>query len=443
MFKNLNKKNEGIVAITIIFGTSIFVLAITSVMLMMTLNELKMSQTGSTLDDTFYMAESGLNEALYRLIENPVPGNYSMTLENYSIDISVSNIPSEPYKRIIQSKATNSNGEVRIVQITANTSSFSFGFDYAVQSGNGGIYLNNNSLIIGDVHSNGSILPATGGAKGEIQGNAWSALDNKIDRMTVTGDAYANNIRRSDIKQHAYYQTIDSATKVNGSSCPNSYCHPGSPLPDAKQFPIDDDDINTWKNKIDSSGEPVLGETPSSCPVALSSGTYCITDNQTLGNQKIQADFYIGNGATLTLDGNIWITGKVIMDNNGTVVIDSSLGAGGVVIIADGTVDINNNYAISGSGDPKSFILVVSMSANIDVDTPAIYASNNSDSIVFAALHGMLRVKNNGTLNAAIAEIMYLDPNSIVTYNPNLSWFTIPNPSGNTVDVVVDTWQEL
>jgi hypothetical protein len=157
----------------------------------------------------------------------------------------------------------------------------------------------------------------------------------------------------------------------------------------------------------------------------------------------VSGDFYLGNGASLELTGNLWVTGDILLDNNGTIQVASTLGSGSVVIIADGIVDVNNNYTIQGSGDPRSFILVVSMSFNNTAANPAIYASNNSDSIVFAALKGMLKVKNNGQLNAAAAKTLYLEPNSQVTYNPNLKAFSIPSGGGNNVGTALGTWEEL
>jgi hypothetical protein len=334
---------------------------------------------------------------------------------------------------------------VRTVQIVANVSSFAGGFDYAVQGGTGGIFLDNNSLIIGDVYSNGDILPASGGARGDVQGDAWAATFSTIDRVTATGDMHADNITRSTIGGAAFYQTIDISTLVQGNSCnptPTFNCFPGSPDPNPRPFPIDDSDVQTWKDDITNTGT-TLSLNPDDCPVAYQVGTYCVTSNATLGNSRIPGNFYVGNGATLTLTGNLWVTGKIILNNNGTIRLDPSLGGNSVVVIADDIIDVNNNYTIQGSGDPRSFIVMISMSTSFDLAAPAIYASNNSDSIVFAALHGMLKVKNNGALNAAAAESLFLEPNSTVTYNPFLAGFTIPGGGGETVGTSLGTWEEL
>lgn len=88
---------------------------------------------------------------------------------------------------------------------------------------------------------------------------------------------------------------------------------------------------------------------------------------------------------------------------------------------------------MSTQGGPPTF----------DPDEPAIYASNNSTSVVFGALHGMLKVKNNGALNAAAAEALYLEPNSEVTFNPFLTSFNVPSGGdGEPVGTAIGTWQE-
>ncbi|MFH0820117.1 MAG: pilus assembly PilX N-terminal domain-containing protein [bacterium] len=446
------QKPEGMIAVLTLFGVTAVTLAIASTLVSLSIGDLKMSRAGGSLEQAFYSAESGLNEALYRLIKNPVPGNYSINLDGTSIAISVSTNPADHYQRIIQSQATDPTGKIRTVRIIANTSSFAGGFDYAVQGGNGGIHMDNNSEVAGGVYSNSSILPAgacPGGesAKPLINGNVWVANSNLLDCVKVGGEVRSNTIHRSIISSNAYYQTIDGSTKVGGTPCPNGHCFPSSPDPLPKPMPINDDDVNTWKTEIINAGNPVLLPNTADCPIdALGNhlpNTYCIMADTTLGLQKIEADIYIDNGVTLTLLGNIWATGKIILQNNGLIKIDPSLGWGSAVIITDDIVDVGENFSISGSGDPRSFVLILSTSTSVDPALPAVYASNNSASIVFAAIHGLLKVKNNGALNAAAAEELWLEPNSRVTYNPLLAAFSVPGGGGgDEVGTALGTWEE-
>lgn len=433
-----------------LFGVTAVTLAIAATLVSLSVGDLKMSRAGGSLEQAFYSAESGLNEALYRLIKNPVPGNYSINLDGANVAITVGTNPADHYQRIIQSQATDPTGKIRTVKITANTSSFAGGFDYAVQGGDGGIRMDNNSVVEGNVYSNNSILPAgacPGGesAKPFINGNVWVADSNLLDCVKVNGEVRANTINRSIISSNAYYQTIDGQTKVNGASCPNDKCFPSSPDPLSKPMPINDDDVNGWKTEIINAANPVLLPNTADCEASGNHllNTYCVITDTILGLQKIEADLYINGGTTLTLTGNLWATGKIILQNNGIIKIDPSLDWGSAVIITDDIVDVGENFSIAGSGDPRSFVLILSTNSSVDPTAPAVYASNNSNSIVFAAINGMLRVKNNGSLNAAAAKELWLEPRSRVTYNPFLASFSIPGGGGGEqIGTALGTWEE-
>ena len=159
ILKQIIKNEQGIVATLSLLGVSVISLAIVATLANLALGELKISNTGSSLEKTFYAAEAGLNEALYRLIQDPIPGNRILEIDGITIEITVSSNPDNPFQRIIQSKATSPTGKVRIVQIIANTNSFAGGFDYAVQGGTNGIHLDNNSEIEVGGSSYRSIIP--------------------------------------------------------------------------------------------------------------------------------------------------------------------------------------------------------------------------------------------------------------------------------------------
>ncbi len=446
-FKVKLRNEKGMVAVLALLGISAATLAIASTLVSISLNELRMASSGGAIDQTFYAAESGLNDALYRLVKDPVPGSHNFDYGNTTISIDTLPNPANPYQRIVEATATDENGNIRKVRVLANTDAFATGFDYAVQGGVGGVYLKNNSRIIGDIYSNGSILPQTGGSNKYIEGKAWVAGTNRLDSVQITGDVFAHEIRDSIIAGDAYYQAIDNDTTVSGSICPNSHCHGSNPDQPAKPFPLKDSDILKWKNDINASGNPVLGPDPLTCPAGPHyNGYYCVIGNTTLGNQKIDADFYLGSGGSLTLSGNIWITGDIEIANNGpsdagNIRIDSSLGGFSTVVITDGRVEVLNNCVIQGSGDPRSFILLVSTSTSIT--PPAIEGSNNSNSIVFAAMKGRLLVQPGGMLNAVLAHEIFLENNSRITYNPNLSLFTIPTSKELPVGAAVNSWEEL
>jgi len=399
---------KGFIAMVTLLGISSFALSVVVVVTTVFLSELQMTRGAGIIDDTYYAAESGLHEGLYRLIKNPIETTHHLTLGNQSVTVNVGANPLNPYQRTITAQAIDQFNHTRTVEIIADTSSLAGGFDYAIQS-TGDIKMEGGSKIVGDAYSNSAIIFQSG------------------SNATITS--------------HAYYQTIDSKILVNGSTCPNAYCHPNA---QPKELPLTDAEVTVWKNEISTT-------LALNCRQASDSGpndTYCISGNQTLGIQKIDGGVHLENNAILTLSGNIWITGNITFGNNITVVLDSSLGPSSAVIITDGIVDVGNNVMVcpttpAPTCNAQGFVIILSTNPSTSDTAPAIYAANNSSSIIFAAINGALRVKQNGALNAAASKNLHLEQNSTVTYNPLLAAFVVgTGGGGQPIGTALGSWHE-
>ncbi|PIS04924.1 MAG: hypothetical protein COT81_03845 [Candidatus Buchananbacteria bacterium CG10_big_fil_rev_8_21_14_0_10_42_9] len=492
MWTQLTKNKQGVIAILTLAGVSAFALSVMLTLSILAIGELRLSNQGGAFEETFYAAEAGLNDALWR-INGFTAGTYYIPYEDTNILVNIGIDPDNSFQRIVSSHATASTGEQREVQVIANTSSFGSGFDYAIQGGAGGIVMDNNSKIFGDVYSNGDIR---GSNNSEIVGNVWNyygpSNENRVSNIGhapqegIVGDVHAFNIINSHVLGDAYIdstQTIDPDTVVGGSVLVGTD-------PGFKDFPIIQTDIDTWRDEIT---DVVLGN----CDDEDLDGDfdwYCVPIGDTLGAQKIGPS---GDGSSvglkmpvngdLTLAGNVYVSGDIVLINNGTLRIHESVPPGAaLVFIAEGIINVENNLNIQSSctdplpqcydeidndgdgledfpedpecqtsfdnseSDPNgnlecdpSFVIMISTSTSDDLDEPAVYASNNSTSIVFAAIYGRLKVKNNGFLNAAAALTLHLEERSEVTYNPLLSAFTIPSGGGEAVGTSLGTWVEL
>ncbi|KKW01380.1 MAG: hypothetical protein A2898_03630 [Candidatus Kerfeldbacteria bacterium RIFCSPLOWO2_01_FULL_48_11] len=595
MLRNIFNNHEGAVAVITVLSVSVFALITMTAMSVLALDELHMNTSEIQSEKTFYAAEAGLNEAVYRLITNPVPQSFIMDFESIETNISTSANPTNPYQRIIRSSATDTTGKVRTMQIVANTSSFAGGFDYAVQSGQGGIEILNNSEVLGDIYSNGNIFGGTGAAiQARVDGNVWVARgdalgngpsqegfdtdiavgnstanadagqsfipadsralksvslhlrrtgnlpddvnllvvkddggtpgteilmnqeikktdvpnsfswlnvvfdigplveagqtywivldtsavdagkyiqwkmntnqasyadgqatrkndstgvwtslsgdfafrtqlgagDTFVRQVEVDGDVHAHSVIKSIITSKAYYQVIDAITEVSGSPCLNPSCFPGEPDPDPKPFPIQDTHITNWKDDAVAGGEHI--------------GDMTISGSVSLGPIKISGNLFLDGSSHINVTGNIWVTGNIVFVNPGSSVsLDGSFGPLSGVIVADGKIDINNNTAIDGSGDPTSFLLILSTNYSINPASPAINASNNSDAVIFYAKNGMVRLYNGSDLNGTSGYYIRLEERSTITYDPNLAAFTIPAGGGEDVGVALGSWEEL
>ena len=169
-------------------------------------------------------------------------------------------------------------------------------------------------------------------------------------------------------------------------------------------------------------------------------------------------DVWVQKGTTLTLKGNVWVVGKIVFESSGSSVHDSliqALGPGAKVMIADDGNDSNDadiidmapNYDVQGScTDCSSYVLLVSMSRNMDTSAMpyAVYASNNSNSLVLAAPNGSIRVKQGGEAKAMASKQLHLEQGSHVVYSPALgSFYVSPNGNYTFAPDPNNPWQEL
>ncbi len=133
-----------------------------------TVNEFKIASTSYNSKTAYFTAESGVEDALYRIRNNKqISTSESLTIGSSSTTTTVTDISSSQ-KQITSLGDTDSNQrKVKVVVTTGVGISFSYG----VQIGAGGFVMDNNSQITGSVYSNG---PISGGS-GTITGSATSA----------------------------------------------------------------------------------------------------------------------------------------------------------------------------------------------------------------------------------------------------------------------------
>lgn len=304
-------------------------------------------------------------------------------------------------------------------------------FHYGVQSGEGGVVLENSSSIKGNVQSNG---PVTGESNNMIRGSVISAgLAGLIEDIHATSSAYAHTIRDSDIDGDAYYQTI-SGTTVDGA------LHPGSADQATSYLSISDEQIAEWEN------DAAAGGTISSpCP-------YKITNTATIGPKKIACDMEIsGTGYTLTLAGPVWVVGTLTIKNSPTIKVASTVGSASVALIADNPanrttsskISSDNSAIFEGSGSPGSYVLLLSQnrSAEDGGDETAINFANSAQGALLAfAGHGEILMQNSVLLKEVSAYKIRLKNTAEVIYETGLA--NLIFTSGPSGGYTIDSWKE-
>lgn len=229
------------------------------------------------------------------------------------------------------------------------------------------------------------------------------------------GNAYAHTVNNSTIAGTNYCQT---------GSGNNKACNTSLPDPAQVPMPISDQNILDWKAEAEAGG--------------IISGNYLLDDDTgSLGPRKITGNLTVQNNADLTVTGTIWVQGNVIINNNATVRLSSSYGTSEGVIVADGTINIQNNAIFEGSGSPGSYLMALSTS----ISTSAISLQNNGGSVILYAANGTVNLSNNSTAKALNGKYINLSNNAIVIYDSGLANSNFVNgPSGGWD---IQSWKEI
>lgn len=177
-------KNRGfavIVATTITISISLIII---SSLGLLAINESKLAGNAIKSAQAYYAAESGIQDALYRIIKNK---NYeaSNSIPVGSSDVQIS-ITDDNGKKIIRTEGEENN-RFRNLEVALNISASSVSFYYGVQVGEGGLSMSNNSIVSGSIHSNG---PVSGGNGSVITGDAWVASSPaNINQESILNDS--------------------------------------------------------------------------------------------------------------------------------------------------------------------------------------------------------------------------------------------------------------
>lgn len=365
---------------------------------------------------SYYVAEAGIEDSLLRLI-NPDythQSNTTLALNGHTSTITISE--AGPSTTITSAGDVDNRIRKLSTQLFKNT--VDANFFYGVQVGEGGLEIrHNDGQIVGNVYSNGTAFGA-----GEITEDLTVAGDgNQIQDLDIGGNAAAYACDNADITGNLIYTPPGTNDcDVNGS------VETQASAPEPQDFPISEATIADWKATAAEAGT-ITGNTT-------------ISSNQSLGPIKIDGNLTITNNVTLTLTGIVWVTGSFSNGNGAIVQLDSGYGNLSGPIIFDGTVDIDNNGILRGSGDPESFLLVITTSNSEGEGAPAIDVKNNLTGAILYAPNGLGVIHNNVALEEITAHKLLLQK-ATVTYNSGLENTTFSSgPSGG---YTFTSWREI
>ncbi len=152
-FKKIKTNGGAAILLSIIFFLFIS-LAIISGLVSPSVREFRNANVSFNSKQSYFLAESGSEDAIYRIFNNMTIGNSeTLILNSNSTTTTITTL-------IGNIKEINSTGDVSNYQRTTNiilSIGVGTSFNYGVQIGSGGLEMNENSEIIGNIYSNGSI----------------------------------------------------------------------------------------------------------------------------------------------------------------------------------------------------------------------------------------------------------------------------------------------
>ena len=387
--------NAGQAALTTVVLLLLVSLVIGSGVSAIALKESRVSKLNTRAKESYFLAESGAEDLLYRVRKKmDYSATETLTLNNATAVTTVTDISANEKKIIAQGESASA---IRNIDLRLKTG-VGVSFFYGAQIGDGGLQMENTSRVNGSVYSNGNIV-----------GN---------NSPTITGDAFL-----------AGTSTVSGVT-VNGTTQTGL-----APLP----MPIDDAQLDAWEAQTEAGGV-ITGP----CP-------YKPADGASLGPIKINCDLEIDGTKIVTLTGILWIKGNIEMKNSAQLRLNTSFGQGSSVVIADNptnrvtssAIRIENSAQILGSGTQGSYIMAISRNnaAEIGQDEEAIDVKNSSSASIYYAPHGLIAIQNNAKLKEAVAYKFYLKNSAELTYETGLAnTFFSSGPTGGWE--IID-WREV
>jgi hypothetical protein len=417
------KNNKGFILFFAIFVAMIFITGISAAVIVLSFNERRISYGDKKSFQSYYAAEAGIEDILLQLKRNP-----NLPASNYILNVgdSLSNITLSAVvggSRTIASVGDSSQ-RIKKVNVVYSVDADRVSFNYGAQVGAGGLNMGNNSAINGNVFSNGSIT-----GNGDILNSVVVAGNgNKISGIDVGENATTYSCEDSNITGKLTYVAGGTV-----SSCDSGSLELRTSEITQEALPISLDQINQWK--ADALAGGVFSGTRT-----YSGGTNYIGPIQ-IGTDASPANLIVNGGSTVRLRGIVYVTGSITIGNGAVIELDPSVyGSLSGVLMANGKITANNGSILRGSGQPGSYILALSTSANLTSSNPAIYAGNNSSGAIFYATQGLIYLKNNMAAREITGYKVQLENNAVINYESGLQNANFSSGPGGGWKIV--SWDE-
>ncbi|MFA6301022.1 MAG: choice-of-anchor R domain-containing protein [Candidatus Paceibacterota bacterium] len=183
--KKIKKNGGAAMLISVIFFLFIS-LAIISGLVSPTVREFKISADSIRSKQSYFLSESGVEDAYYRLKNSALFAIGNSTSINLNNNIATTNITDSGYNQ----KTITSVGDVSLRQRINSlvlSAGAGVGFNYGIQTGNGGFEISGGGTVYGNIYANGPIIAS---GYPTIHGSAISAGEYEIVPLVSHGSSF-------------------------------------------------------------------------------------------------------------------------------------------------------------------------------------------------------------------------------------------------------------
>lgn len=441
--KKLWQNNEGAALISVIIVLP-FLIAIALNYTQLGTNNIILSRKDIFRTQTQMVADAGLDYGMQQITASTVwagtGGDVVFdTLNNVktTYNVTVSDVNAD--KKIMTSVAklyrpSTSTTPQTTITINADLRKVTGG-NFSIVTGVGGLIMENSSKVLGgNVYVNGTVylkntaqigLLTTPVTLNVAHQSCPEPPDATYPRLCASGE----NGQPITIENTAHiYGTVNANNQTSTAGMTNPGLIGSSGVP---TLPLPPHDRNAQKAAVTST------QTGSAASCTANNGT-----NTWPANLKINGDVIIEKNCVVTMQGDVWVTGKLDLKNSGKIVVSNSLGATRPNLMTDGSkASLNNTSTIqnnsSGTGIQLiSYFSLASCSPDcaditgLDLKNSRDYLSielDNSGSgpgTIFYARWTKVQVGNSGQIGALVGQTVHLKNTATITFGTSAGFGT-------------------
>lgn len=304
---------------------------------------------------------------------------------------------------------------------------------YSIISGEGGLYMSNNAKVVGgDVFVNGEV---------KLINNAQIGLSTNPINLSVAheicpvpADATYPRVCNSGengqpisiLNNAKIYGTVNATNQTTGTGMSSPGLIAGS--------------------TVAPQGLPSYDRAAQKAAVTstqTAANASCSGSNATRSwpaNYKITGNVTIALGCTLTISGNVWITGSLTISGNSQIVVSNGLGTTKPVIMVDGSAGatlLNNSQIVANSSGSGLQLMTYWSASGCSPDcttvtgtelynsravtTISMQNNGNAPKSIFYAYWSQVNLSNGGQIGALIGQTINLSNNGTITFGSSVN----------------------